>query len=102
VYNYGYLLDPKIASLISNTLAKECIVVFDEAHNIDNVCIEAMSITMKQDTLDSCKGNVRSVRCPGPRASPAAARHALRGSWPEAVVSRISSTRTEVSLVLRI
>ena len=27
----GYLLDPKISQLISNTLAKECIVVFDEA-----------------------------------------------------------------------
>ena len=62
VYNYGYLLDPKIAALISNTLAKESIVVFDEAHNIDNVCIEVMSVTMKQDTLDSCAGNIASLK----------------------------------------
>ena len=62
VYNYGYLLDPKIASMISSTLAKECVVVFDEAHNIDNVCIEVMSVTMKQDTLDACAGNITSLK----------------------------------------
>ena len=62
VYNYGYLLDPKIANLISKDLAKESIVVFDEAHNIDNVCIEVMSVTMKQDTLDACAGNVASLK----------------------------------------
>lgn len=26
--------------MVSRELEKECIVVFDEAHNIDNVCIE--------------------------------------------------------------
>lgn len=62
VYNYGYLLDPKIAQMISSTLAKECIVVFDEAHNIDNVCIEVMSVTMKTDTLDACQGNIASLQ----------------------------------------
>ena len=62
VYNYGYLLDPKIAQMISSTLAKECIVVFDEAHNIDNVCIEVMSISIKTDTLDACQGNITSLQ----------------------------------------
>ena len=28
--------------MVSRELEKECIVVFDEAHNIDNVCIEVM------------------------------------------------------------
>ena len=27
--------------MVSRELEKECVVVFDEAHNIDNVCIEA-------------------------------------------------------------
>ena len=44
VYNYQYLLDPKVSSLVSRELEKECVVVFDEAHNIDNVCIEALSV----------------------------------------------------------
>lgn len=29
--------------MVSRELEKECIVVFDEAHNIDNVCIEVNS-----------------------------------------------------------
>ena len=27
--------------MVSRELDKECVIVFDEAHNIDNVCIEA-------------------------------------------------------------
>jgi DNA excision repair protein ERCC-2 len=29
--------------MVSRELERECVVVFDEAHNIDNVCIEALS-----------------------------------------------------------
>uniref|UniRef100_A0A8C2Q8L1 General transcription and DNA repair factor IIH helicase subunit XPD n=1 Tax=Cyprinus carpio TaxID=7962 RepID=A0A8C2Q8L1_CYPCA len=42
VYSYHYLLGPKIAGLVSKELAKKSVVVFDEAHNIDNVCIDSM------------------------------------------------------------
>lgn len=28
--------------MVSREMERECIVVFDEAHNIDNVCIEAL------------------------------------------------------------
>lgn len=34
IYSYHYLLDPKIAERVSKELSKDCIVVFDEAHNI--------------------------------------------------------------------
>lgn len=34
VYSYHYLLDPKIADVVSKELAKSSVVVFDEAHNI--------------------------------------------------------------------
>lgn len=34
IYSYHYLLDPKIAEIISSELGGDCIVVFDEAHNI--------------------------------------------------------------------
>ena len=56
VYNYQYMLgmqrclsesvlrslfaDPKIANMVSKEIEKESIIVFDEAHNIDNICIE--------------------------------------------------------------
>ncbi|XGW18812.1 hypothetical protein V3C99_002981, partial [Haemonchus contortus] len=48
VYSYHYILDPKIAELISKDFSRRSCVVFDEAHNIDNVCIESMSITITQ------------------------------------------------------
>ena len=39
VYSYYYLLDPKIAEQVSKELAKNSVVVFDEAHNIGESCI---------------------------------------------------------------
>ncbi len=62
VYSYYYLLDPKIADMVSKELAKKSVVVFDEAHNIDNVCIESMSIKFGRRTLDKCVQNIDSLR----------------------------------------
>ena len=42
VYNYQYMLDPKIAAMVSRELEDKSIVVFDEAHNIDNVRTEPL------------------------------------------------------------
>lgn len=62
VYNYQYLLDPKISGLISKGLAKESIVVFDEAHNIDNICIDALSVNIREATLRRSLGNIARLR----------------------------------------
>ncbi|XP_048149308.1 LOW QUALITY PROTEIN: general transcription and DNA repair factor IIH helicase subunit XPD [Corvus hawaiiensis] len=62
VYSYHYLLDPKIAGLVSAELARSSVVVFDEAHNIDNVCIEAMGVTITRRTLDRCQANVGALQ----------------------------------------
>jgi DNA excision repair protein ERCC-2 len=51
IYSYHYLLDPKIAERVSKELSNDCIVVFDEAHNIDNVCIESLSTDITEDSL---------------------------------------------------
>ncbi|XP_034416633.1 general transcription and DNA repair factor IIH helicase subunit XPD-like [Cyclopterus lumpus] len=55
VYSYHYLLDPKIADLVS-------VVVFDDAHNIDNVCIDSMSVNISRRTLDRCQTNVETLQ----------------------------------------
>lgn len=34
VYSYHYILDPKIAELISKNFSRHSCIVFDEAHNI--------------------------------------------------------------------
>jgi len=39
VFNYLYLIDPQISPNFLKELSKDTIVVFDEAHNIDDICI---------------------------------------------------------------
>lgn len=51
IFSYHYLLDPKIAERVSKDFSQDCIIVFDEAHNIDNVCIEALSTDITEDSL---------------------------------------------------
>ena len=46
------MLDPKVSNLVSKELEAESVVVFDEAHNIDNVCIEALSVTIDKKMID--------------------------------------------------
>jgi len=58
VYNYQYMLDPKVSNLVSRAMERECIVAFDEAHNIDNVCIEALSVNLREQTLNNATRNV--------------------------------------------
>ncbi|XP_034940132.1 general transcription and DNA repair factor IIH helicase subunit XPD [Chelonus insularis] len=59
VYSYHYLLDPKIAETVSKELAKNSVVVFDEAHNIDNVCIDSMSVKINRRIMDKCTANIQ-------------------------------------------
>jgi DNA excision repair protein ERCC-2 len=61
IYSYHYLLDPKIADRVSKELSKDCIVVFDEAHNIDNVCIESLSIDLTEDSLRKATKGVNNL-----------------------------------------
>lgn len=58
IYSYQYLLDPKVSGIISKEMQKECVVVFDEAHNIDNVCIEALSVNVRKQTLEGAGRNI--------------------------------------------
>ncbi|KAF4370124.1 hypothetical protein CsatB_005659 [Cannabis sativa] len=62
VYSYQYLLDPKVAGIISKEMQKESVVVFDEAHNIDNVCIEALSVSVRRQTLEGARRNLNKMR----------------------------------------
>ena len=52
VFNYQYMLDPKVAKMVSKELESESIIVFDEAHNIDSVCIEALSVNINERALE--------------------------------------------------
>jgi DNA excision repair protein ERCC-2 len=62
VFSYQYMLDPKVSAMVSREMEKEAVVVFDEAHNIDNVCIEALSVNLRQQALDGAGRNLASLR----------------------------------------
>lgn len=55
------MLDPKISNLVSKELQSECIVVFDECHNIDNACIEAFSMNLNRKTLELASSNIKKL-----------------------------------------
>ncbi|XP_032673309.1 general transcription and DNA repair factor IIH helicase subunit XPD [Odontomachus brunneus] len=59
VYSYHYLLDPKIAETVSKELSKSSVVVFDEAHNIDNVCIDSMSVKINRKLMERSSNNIQ-------------------------------------------
>uniref|UniRef100_A0AAV1TXH6 DNA 5'-3' helicase n=1 Tax=Peronospora matthiolae TaxID=2874970 RepID=A0AAV1TXH6_9STRA len=61
VFNYQYMLDPKVSQLVSRSFEKESIIVFDEAHNIDNVCIEALSVDLDRRALDRASRNLTTL-----------------------------------------
>ena len=55
IYSYNYLLDPKISSVVSKALPRNSVVVFDEAHNIDSVCIKVSMTHSQAVTLNELK-----------------------------------------------
>ena len=48
----------QVSNLVSRELERECVVVFDEAHNIDNVCIEGLSVNLRHQTLEAAVRNL--------------------------------------------
>uniref|UniRef100_A0A7S4EIL5 DNA 5'-3' helicase n=1 Tax=Pseudo-nitzschia australis TaxID=44445 RepID=A0A7S4EIL5_9STRA len=58
VFNYQYMIDPKVAKMVSKELEAESIVVFDEAHNIDSVCIEALSVKINERGLEQATRSI--------------------------------------------
>eukprot|EP00930_Biecheleria_cincta_P069750 TRINITY_DN57455_c0_g1_i1.p1 TRINITY_DN57455_c0_g1~~TRINITY_DN57455_c0_g1_i1.p1 ORF type:complete len:836 (-),score=161.87 TRINITY_DN57455_c0_g1_i1:48-2555(-) len=74
VLNYQYVLDPKVSlasalggapslpgqahGLQGSKGTEPSIVVFDEAHNIDDVCIESFSVKLNRQRLDQSSGNL--------------------------------------------
>ena len=61
VYNYQYMLDPKVAGMVTRELESESVVVFDEAHNIDNVCIEALSVSLDDKSLTAASISLNTL-----------------------------------------
>lgn len=48
VHSYMYLIDPKVSDVVMQHLTSNTIVVMDEGHNVDDVCIEAYSMIISR------------------------------------------------------
>lgn len=40
---------------------KDCLVIFDEAHNIDNVCLEVFTVDINRKLLDVAFKNIDTL-----------------------------------------
>lgn len=61
VYSYQYVIDPKISEAVSKEIKGSSILVFDEAHNIDNVCVDALSVTLDRRTIEASSRNLERL-----------------------------------------
>lgn len=52
VCHYQYIIDPKIAPILKSVIPPSSIILFDEAHNLDSVCLEALSVTLTSDAVE--------------------------------------------------
>jgi DNA excision repair protein ERCC-2 len=50
--------------VVSKELARNSVVVFDEAHNIDNICIDSMSVKITRKLVERCQTSLQvRVQC---------------------------------------
>lgn len=59
--SFAYTLDPLARELLIPSLGKQAIVVYDEAHNIDDVCCEFMSSALSAETLNKAMRSLKEA-----------------------------------------
>ncbi|KAJ9453402.1 TFIIH basal transcription factor complex helicase repD subunit [Diplonema papillatum] len=61
VLSYPYIIDTKVAENITDGFPANSVVVFDEAHNIDNICMESLSFTLTKGTARRAKEEAKNL-----------------------------------------
>ncbi|KAM0674951.1 TFIIH/NER complex ATP-dependent 5'-3' DNA helicase subunit [Gurleya vavrai] len=59
LFTYNYVIDPRIKSIVLKEVGLNSVIIFDEAHNIDNACIEAMSVNIKRNDLENAGKEIK-------------------------------------------
>lgn len=62
VCNYPYVLDEKVSGVVLKHLTKNSMVIMDEAHNIDDVCIDSKTIKIDKFMLDLAHKNLETLK----------------------------------------
>ena len=58
---YNYLVDPKIRKSMTNLDWSKCVLIFDEAHNLERVCTDAASFDLTSVRLSQCMAEVQGA-----------------------------------------
>lgn len=56
------MLDPTLSQMIKNSEKEATIVVFDEAHNIDDICVESYTVRLNKGTIQMANQNVSNLQ----------------------------------------
>ena len=62
VLSYPYIIDERVAEHISDSFPAGSVVIFDEAHNIDNICMEALSFTVTKGIIRRAKEQAKTLQ----------------------------------------
>lgn len=62
ICNYPYILDSKVNHIILRDLPENSLLIVDEAHNIDNICIESKTVRIDKFLVDLAKKNLESLK----------------------------------------
>ena len=60
--NYPYIIDPNTNTKLLENLTNTSLIIIDEAHNIDNNCVDALSHDIDKFTIDLAKRNLENLR----------------------------------------
>ncbi|KNH01734.1 TFIIH basal transcription factor complex helicase subunit [Perkinsela sp. CCAP 1560/4] len=56
-HSYTYLVDPQLSAVIKSRLPENSVVVLDEGHNVDDVCIEAFSRKIERRDIEEARNH---------------------------------------------
>lgn len=62
VCNYPYLIDSGVMNVVYGKAGADSIVVFDEAHNIDNLCIDSLTVKVNKGVLESATRHLATIK----------------------------------------
>eukprot|EP01064_Diplonema_japonicum_P026252 TRINITY_DN37668_c0_g1_i1.p1 TRINITY_DN37668_c0_g1~~TRINITY_DN37668_c0_g1_i1.p1 ORF type:complete len:783 (+),score=134.66 TRINITY_DN37668_c0_g1_i1:32-2350(+) len=62
VMSYPYIIDAKVAEHITESFPASSVVMFDEAHNIDNICMESLSFTVTKGSVRRARDQIKNLQ----------------------------------------
>ena len=62
ICNYPYILDSRVNGVIMKNITENAMLIIDEAHNIDDVCLESKTIRIDSFLLDVAIKNLDQLK----------------------------------------